>query len=114
MGIARFQHAIESLQRIAVLGLQRFVANSLKQRLIILVDKDDYRHVCLLVSQFHHMQEAFFQVTVGERTAVLPFPLFQMAVQNLVQVFLRIVFLDVQVQMQNRIFLPLPVRSVGI
>ena len=51
VGIARFQHPVEGLQRIAVLGLERIVADGLQQRFVVLVDKDDHRHACLLGSR---------------------------------------------------------------
>ena len=97
VGVTRLQHSVKSLQCIAILVLKLIVAYDLQQGLIILINQNDHLHICLLMSQLHNMQEAFLQITVGVRTAIALFPLFQMSVQNLVQILLRLVFLDVQV-----------------
>jgi len=96
-------HRVECLQLVAIGCLQRLVANGLKKRLVILVNKDNHALSRFLTSIVDNVHEAFLQIAILILVAIQLLPSFQMAVQLSSERRLVLVFTAVQVEMQNGI-----------
>ena len=109
--VSTFQHSVKSFQYGSV-GTHKFlVMKGLQQRLVVFVHQYDYSLAGLFISTLDDSSK-----TVGKRGFVFPFPinrlpLGQLVAQNGIQALNRIIFLGIQVQMQNRVFFPLLFQS---
>ena len=56
--VHRFEHTVERFQRVAIRGLQLFVADGLQKRFVVFIDKDGYPLTGLLAGTFHDTLEA--------------------------------------------------------
>ena len=109
--VIRLQRAVEGFQRIAVVGEQRFVADSLEHGLIIFVHQHHHFPSCLLCRTADDAVEAAGYSDFTLRGTVEAFPIAQVLFQYVGQCFGCIISLCVQIEMQNRMYSPVLFQS---
>ena len=105
--VLRFQSAIKWLQSISELLLQFLITDSLQHRFVILIYQNNYTLSGLLTSTLNDTCKTQGKRCLGWTGAVLAFPIFQIIIQYLIQTFRSVILLDIQVEMQYRIFNPI-------
>ena len=107
VSVHRFQYAIERFQRITVLLLQLFVADSLQHRFVVFIHKDGDTVTGLLHRTLYDSFKAEGKSRFTRSRTILFLPSTQSIIQYFVQTVRRIILPDIQIQMQYGTYRPI-------
>ena len=112
--VCTFQYTVKRLQNGTIFLLQRFVVYALQQRFVIFVHKNHDGGACGIIDFFYQICKPFFRFSLVFFSSILFLPFLQMLVQYGKQRLLVFIVSCVQINMQNRIYLPFIFRFFDI